>query len=259
MFLPSLAIPSISVPDLSVPSVALPSISLPAISIPSLTVPSLSVPSLNVPSIAVPSVTIPSIAASAISPPASASSTAAPGVTALFDILGLIGTTLSTIDTELEEIFQPNVDIFDTAVLDRISELVNSLGTTGPLYSAISSALAQAQNFGTTLSPSDSETLIRDFNNDVVQRYSQVLQGLESRRDQIAQASSAALTNGVGGATTIMNRIFNNLNLGLVRQIDLNNQLIRVLDPAFKPQGVEVTSSLQILLKLSIDLYLPRE
>ncbi|KAK1574390.1 uncharacterized protein LY79DRAFT_524010, partial [Colletotrichum navitas] len=261
--LPSVALPSValpSVPSVSLPALSLPSVAIPSISIPSIAVPSLNVPSLNVPSIAVPSGTIPSNAASPILPSAPASPTAAPpGTAALFDILGLIGTTLTTINNELSNIFQPNVNILDKPVADRLSELVNSLGTAGPLYSTISLALAQAKNLGTTLSPSDSEALVRSFNNDVVQSFSQLLQGLESKRDQIAQVSSAALTNGVEGATTIVRGIFNNLNLGLVRQIDLNNLIIGLLDPAYRPQGVEVTNSLQILLKLSINLYLPGE
>ncbi|KAK2037374.1 hypothetical protein LZ31DRAFT_481415, partial [Colletotrichum somersetense] len=253
--LQSPAVPSNIVPSPAVPSVGLPQPNVPSGAAPSAAAPSLNVPPPNLPSNAVPSAALPN----APTAPSSAAtpSVTPPGATALFELVDLIGTTLSAINDNLNEIFQPNVDILDPPVLNRLSDLVNSLGTTGPLYSALSLTLAQARTLSTTLSLADSETLITSLNNDVVRSYSELLDGLNSRRSQLLQASAVGLATNVLGATTLIRGIFNNLNLGLQRQIDLNNYLVRIINPTYQPQAVQVTTSMQILLNISIEIFRP--
>ncbi|KAK2052781.1 hypothetical protein LY76DRAFT_650320 [Colletotrichum caudatum] len=172
-------------------------------------------------------------------------------------MLDLISQTLSGINDNLTEIFQPDVNILDPPVLRRLSDLVNSLGTTGPLYSALSLTLAQARTLDTILSTTESEALIRNLNNDIVQSYSELLDGLNSRKSQLVQASAEGIATNVLGATTLIKGIFNNLNLGLRRQIDLNNYLVRIIDPTYRLQAIQVTTAMQVLLNISIDIFRP--
>ncbi|KAK2026343.1 hypothetical protein LX32DRAFT_594981, partial [Colletotrichum zoysiae] len=249
------AVPSNIVPSPAVPSVGLSQPNVPSVAAPSAAAPSLNVPPPNLPSNAVPSAALPNLPTAPSSAPTP--SVTPPGATALFELVDLISTTLSAINDNLNEIFQPNVNILDPPVLNRLSDLVNSLGTTGPLYSALSLTLAQARNLGTILSVAESEVLIRNLNNDVVRSYSELLDGLNSRRAQLARASAIGLATNVLGATTIIRGIFNNLNLGLRRQIDLNNYLVRIINPAYRPQAVQVTTAMQVLLNVSIDIFRP--
>ncbi|GKT66411.1 PPE family protein [Colletotrichum tofieldiae] len=132
-----------------------------------------------------------------------------------------------------------------------------SLGTNGLLYPAISQALVQAQKLRTTLSAAESVLLIQRLNNEVVQSYSSLLQALDSRRSQIGQAptTNTGLLGGLLGATSLLRGIFNNLNLSLTRQIALNEQLVKVLDPAYQTPGRAVTEAMQNLMKISISIY----
>ncbi|KAK1973742.1 hypothetical protein LZ30DRAFT_609928 [Colletotrichum cereale] len=184
-----------------------------------------------------------------------APSVTAPAVASLLDSLDGISGAVSTISSDIGNVLKPDADILDPDVLGSLAPLIDNLGATGPILTAISSALDQFQALGRTLSAIESALLIQRFNNGVVQSYSQLLQKLDSSRPQIGQPSIGGLVNDVLGATTFIRAVSSNLSQGLARLVVLSAQFIQLLNPAYKPAGQQVTDGLQNLVKMSIDVY----
>ncbi|KAK1963135.1 hypothetical protein LY78DRAFT_585332, partial [Colletotrichum sublineola] len=178
-----------------------------------------------------------------------------PSVSVLLDRLGGIATTLSAINNSLSRIVLVG-NLLNALVLNSLRQVVDSLGPSGSAYKALESALAQAQTLRTPLTPGESVLLIQTLNNQVVQSYSVLLQELDNRKSQIVQASrSGGIVNSLLRTTDFVGNVLRNLNLTLPKLVELGNQLVKVLDPAYQEQGKQVTDAMQNLMWISIDAF----